>query len=254
MNTWARILKDQLVVLSIEEGNVFYQTSGLDARFLNEYFNLGVDLMSISKAWPSLSVRATNIRVIFQDPFETIVSFLCSQNNGILRITKMVHSLMRHYGKLAFTVRSDKDYDLFTFPRPEHLLDSEEVLKTCLGFGYRSRYIQGTCRILADKPLNYMETLGSLPYPQLIQELLIFPGVGPKVADCIALIGFRKFEAVPIDTHILQVARKMGLVDFKSLTPKAYIQLADKFRAMFGPYSGWAQCILFAKQLGGHQY
>ena len=98
---------------------------------------------------------------------------------------------------------------------------------------------------------NFFQEIQVKPYEVVIEELQKFPGVGPKVADCIALFGLGKLESVPIDRHILRTAARYGFVkgNLLSLTPKKYKLIGDKFRELFGPLAGWAHSLLFTQQL-----
>ncbi|KAJ3030529.1 8-oxoguanine glycosylase ogg1, partial [Rhizophlyctis rosea] len=87
-----------------------------------------------------------------------------------------------------------------------------------------------------------------------VREVLLgFSGVGPKVADCICLMGFGFGEVVPVDTHVWQIAKRdygiKGLLDTKTLTPKHYEVVGKKFQEVFGDKAGWAHSVLFTADL-----
>ena len=99
-----------------------------------------IDTISIKKG----------IRIIKQNPFETFVSFLCSQNNGIPRIIKMVQSIAKEFGRIEYTLLDgDRKFQVYKFPKPERLMNSSDRLNQ-LGFGYRSKYISESCKILSE--------------------------------------------------------------------------------------------------------
>jgi N-glycosylase/DNA lyase len=139
-----------------------------------------------------------------------------------------------------------------------------------LGFGYRARYIAKTALIVAkDKPEGWLQSLcnpeshddsleikmpegGRDGYRQAHEELLQLQGVGPKVADCVCLMGLGWGEAVPVDTHVWQIAQrdyKFGKGKHKSLTKATYDAVGDHFRQLWGKEAGWAHSVLFAADL-----
>ena len=258
---WANIIEDTLIILESRGDSVYYLRSYESINYeqiLRNYFNFNFDLSELIEKWsvkdPSfdrLSLRK-GIRIIKQDPFETFVSFLCSQNNGIPRIINMVQSLVKEFGQVEYTLTDgEKKFRIYKFPKPERLTDSSDRLNQ-LGFGYRSIYISRSCEMLVNQRNDdFFQKMLAMPYEVVVEELQKFPGVGPKVADCIALFGLGKLESVPIDRHILRIAARYGFVkkELISLTPKTYRQIGDKFRDLFGPLAGWAHSLLFTQQL-----
>jgi N-glycosylase/DNA lyase len=257
---WANILENSLIILEYNEDSVFYFKSCERTDYdgiLKRYFNLGYDLQGLTEKWfmnTILDQRSLKrgVRIIKEDPFEAFISFLCSQNNAISRITKMVQNILKEFGQIEYVlIDNESKFQIYKFPKPELLVDSSEKLNQ-LGFGYRSKFIAESCKVLVDhRPNNFFYEMLDWPYDRVIEELQKFPGVGPKVADCIALFGFGKLESVPIDRHILKVANKFGFIEknFSSLTPKTYRIIGDKFRKLFGPLAGWAHSLLFTNQL-----
>lgn len=140
-----------------------------------------------------------------------------------------------------------------------------------LGFGYRAGYIAKTALMVAkDKPEGWLQSLcntesydgnpdqkplpegGREGYRKAHEELLQLQGVGPKVADCVCLMGLGWGEAVPVDTHVWQIAQrdyKFGKGKHKSLTKATYDAVGDHFRQLWGKEAGWAHSVLFAADL-----
>lgn len=140
-----------------------------------------------------------------------------------------------------------------------------------MGFGYRAGYITRTAEIVAkEKPKDWLDSLcnhevfsntikqeaippeGREGYRKAHEELLHLKGVGPKVADCVCLMGLKWGEAVPVDTHVWQIAQrdyKFGKGKHKSLTKATYDAVGDHFRALWGKEAGWAHSVLFAADL-----
>ncbi|OBZ69320.1 N-glycosylase/DNA lyase [Grifola frondosa] len=219
-----------------------------------------------------------------QDPFENLISFICSSNNNISRITKMVKSLCQHYSPplltlpvpgfapLSGTNSSGKEQSVpetyHPFPPPSVLAAPEvSAHLRLLGFGYRADFIQKTARMLvdahgtarsADDPLEppekWLLTLRQMNTTSAREELLKFVGVGRKVADCIMLMSLDKKEVIPVDTHVHQIAVKhYGLrassKTQSNMTPKLYEEVSSKLALVWGDYAGWAHSVLFTSDL-----
>ncbi|KAL2139289.1 hypothetical protein VTI28DRAFT_5427 [Corynascus sepedonium] len=232
----------------------------------------------------------TGIRILNQDAWEALVAFICSSNNNISRISQMVQKLCIHYGPYIGTIEGEPFHD---FPQPEALSGSQvEAHLRQLGFGYRAKYIAETARIIAsEKPNNWLLMLrnpacpafreatntattavfkSETPQPNVSspavkepptyraahEALLTLPGVGPKVSDCVCLMGLGWSEAVPIDTHVWQIAqrdygfgRNSAANKSKTFNKATYHAIGDHFRAVWGPHAGWAQSVLFTANL-----
>lgn len=141
------------------------------------------------------------IRILKQDLWETLVSFIISQQNNIPRIKKSIQFLCERYGEKKINFRNEVFY---TFPTPEALAKvSEEELRDC-NLGYRSKYILRTAQSIANDT-TYLERLAQLNYEDAKKELMKLYGVGIKVAECICLYALHHMDAFPVDTHILNV-------------------------------------------------
>jgi len=99
---------------------------------------------------------------------------------------------------------------------------------------------------------EWFKKLRKLTFDEARLELVTLPGIGFKVADCICLMSLNHLEAVPVDTHIYQVAQREYMCELsekKSVTPKIYEDIAKTFRKIYGTYAGWAQTVLFCSEL-----
>ena len=167
----------------------------------------------------------------------------------------MVQNLCRHYGLF---VGSHQGLDFYSFPTVESLSkpNVESHLRT-LGFGYRAKYIAQTAALLHARNQElgrcWLSHLRGKDYPSVKESLLTLSGVGPKVADCIALMSMDVPSALPVDTHVWQIAIKdyqmIKNSQSKTLTEKTYKLIGDGFREIFGEYAGWAHSVLFAADL-----
>lgn len=184
----------------------------------------------------------------------------------------MVDKLCTHYGTLIATWDGRTYHD---FPPPHALtgIGVEAHLRE-LGFGYRAKYIAQTAQMVAnDREHGWLDSLrnpespayGQHPslagelkpegrdgYRKAHEKLLELQGVGPKVADCVCLMGLGWGEAVPIDTHVWQIAQrdyKFGRGKHASLTKATYDSVANHFRKIWGKEAGWAHSVLFTADL-----
>ncbi|MBO4301906.1 DNA-3-methyladenine glycosylase 2 family protein [Methanosarcinaceae archaeon] len=140
--------------------------------------------------------EAFGIRILRQDPWETLISFIISQNNNIPRIKKAVNGLCEIAGD---TVRSDLfDREYFLFPTAEQILECRNRL-SCLRLGYREEYLIAASGYFAE---NGYDGISST------EKVLKLKGVGPKVAACYGLFGLHELNAFPVDTWIRKILQK----------------------------------------------
>lgn len=173
------------------------------------------------------------------------MSFICSTNNNIQRISQMVSNLCLHFGPHLVTLDTIPYHD---FPSPSALAGPgvEKKLRD-LGFGYRAKYIASAATIIAnEKPEGWLNSLRDVPYREAHDALIELPGVGPKVADCVCLMSMDKTEALPVDTHVWQIAQrdyKFKGMKGKTLNKATYDAIGDHFRALWGKEAGWAHSV-----------
>lgn len=194
----------------------------------------------------------TGVRMLRQDPTECLLSFICTSNNHISRIQGMVERLCQSLGTPLCQLDQTSYHD---FPTLSALADSSvEARLRDLGFGYRARFLQQSAKqILDTHGPQWLDSLRGVPYLEARDALRTLPGVGAKVADCVCLMSLDKSEAVPIDTHVWQIAKR----DYKyaagsgqkSITDRLYRDIGDFFRKQWGPYAGWVQSVLFCADL-----
>jgi len=231
---------------------------------LNDYFQLERPLAPLYTRWAATDERMSRIttalpgmRVLRQEPTECLFSFICSSNNNIGRIVGMLSALRRRYGSKIDLQRPPgdvADVDAFyTFPSVDVLAAADEAELRGLGLGYRADYVLQTARALQSRSDGWLEGLRRSEDPEEVrQELCTLRGVGPKVADCVALFSLDQCEAVPVDTHVWDIACREfdpSLRECASLTPAVYARVGELFRSRFGVCSGWAHQLLFAAEL-----
>ncbi|XP_055375163.1 N-glycosylase/DNA lyase [Condylostylus longicornis] len=243
------------------EYEVFYENKSGDCiaekdfnNMISNYFRLNFDLEAYYKIWRKnhshfneTSKQIKAVRVLDQEPFENIISFICSQNNNITRISLMVQTLCKLFGN---RIGSYDKRDFFSFPTIEALATVENLEDTLRKekFGYRAKMISNAVKQILNKGGEiWFEKLKLMEYKIAKEELLTVSGIGPKVADCICLMSLGKLESVPIDRHIFKIAQDHYMPELKKvkLSPKQYELVAKMYRETYGEYAGWAQAVLF---------
>ncbi|MEG0703145.1 MAG: DNA glycosylase [Christensenella sp.] len=177
------------------------------------------------------------LRMLNQQPFETLISFIVSANNNIGRIRGIIAKICELAGE-QFSYNGEIYY---RFPTPNALAElSCEELVTC-GSGYRAPYIKRTAKLIADG--FSLEELKSKKYADAKAALQTLPGVGPKVADCVLLFSLGFHDAFPADVHVKRVLRDN--YGFEGNDKQIY----EFAKERFGEYAGIAQQYLFFRQL-----
>ncbi|KAL8943747.1 MAG: hypothetical protein Q9216_000853 [Gyalolechia sp. 2 TL-2023] len=248
-------------------------------KLVKHYLNLDPNLTELYEQWSSADAnfkkkapRFAGIRILRQDAWEALVGFICSSNNNIIRISQMMEKLCLHYGPFLGRIGMTPYHDM---PSPSVLADPKvESHLRQLGFGYRAKYLYRTASLISqeyepnwldslrnpEKPIlgkqpsvaGEMQPGGREGYRVAHGELLALQGVGPKVADCVCLMGLGWGEAVPVDTHVWQIAQrdyKFGKGKHSSLTKATYDAVGDRFRGLWGKEAGWAHSVLFTADL-----
>lgn len=185
------------------------------------------------------------------DASETLFSFLCTANNHLSRIMPMVRKLAQR-GEVIDELDGKP---IHRFPDANTIAQIKEEELRSEGFGYRARSIPEVGRQIAAKPDNWLLGLhsdGSVEsYRNAHQELCAIPSIGPKLADCICLIGLRHPYAAPFDTHLWQAVTRHYFPEWKNraVTQARYREAGDFLRSRFGELTGIAHQYLFYDNL-----
>ena len=194
--------------LEIEQRGQLFSLS-CDEKEWNEvwksYFDLDTDYEDIKRRIAESDdehlkhayEKGNGIRILRQDLWEIIVSFIISQNNNIKRITKSVDELCVRSGYLCEC--SDAGY---RFPLPGEV-DMALFDDRTMGFGYRNTYLKEIYEFASNNP-TWLDELKKMNYDEAMESLLARKGIGKKVANCICLFGLHHVDAFPIDTHVKQ--------------------------------------------------
>lgn len=240
-NTYVGVIKNGVVSIKKKDSNFIIESNIESEDFIREYMDLSTDYTAIKKF---LSVEDVNmqtalkygngIRILNQDPWEMLISFIISAANNIPRISKTIENISKEYGEK--TIFKGEEY--YLFPTPEQLSKANMEDLRALNLGFRDKYIYSATRLVLSGEVN-LEDICKMTYKDAKKELIKIPGVGEKVADCILLFSMKKREAFPVDTWIKKVMAEL-YVDSKNI--KKISEYAEK---RFGEYAGIAQQYLF---------
>ncbi|WP_300409805.1 DNA glycosylase [Lagierella sp.] len=243
--SYTNVAFNRVINVKQEEDNIILDNVS-EEDFNNiwiDYFDLNrdYDLIKSSLANNETMIKALNfgygIRILNQEAFETIISFIISANNQISRIKKSIDIICKEYGDEIGDYRG-KTY--YSFPTSKKLSSAKiDDLRQICRVGFRDKRIVDTSRLIESKEFNIEE---STVYnsKKLFDELIKLPGIGPKVASCIMLFSYGKTETFPVDVWIKRVMETLYIGE--ETTKKNIGVVADK---IFGEYAGFAQQYLF---------
>ena len=183
-------------VLKLEE----LSRNAINKEDWQEYFGFNTDYVTVENKLKSDALLAKayklspGIRILKQDPWETLISFIISQNNNIPRIKKIIRSLCQVAGQEIIS-------GMFKFPTPQQILNlSSEELES-IKSGFRAKYIKNAAELVMNGTVNLKE-LAAKPNNEALNELMIIKGVGIKVGSCVLIYGFNKLDVVPVDVWV----------------------------------------------------
>jgi N-glycosylase/DNA lyase len=216
--------------------DLFFQ--GVDEGFISDYFGLDTNYNEIvrtlrnDRSVAKALERYWGLRILRQDPWECLISFLCSSTKNISHIKVLVERLCRIFGAQV----SLENYQGYTFPEERTINDFRRL--EAIGLGFRARYIYEVNRIVGD---GYLDDIRGRSYGEAKRLLMELPGVGEKVADCVLLFSMGFSQAFPVDTWI-----KRGMEEAFFLGQKtSSLRISAFAREHFGPFAGYAQQVLY---------
>jgi len=213
-------------------------------KICEEYFNLQTNYEAIKEKLSNTDIYLKNsikygngIRILKQDLWETLLSFIISANNNIPRIKTIIERIAKKYGdKIEY-----KNNIYYTFPTAEMLQNASIEDFRSLGLGFRDVRIYETVQKTLKGEIDLEELKQEENTERLRKELLEIPGVGPKVADCVMLFALNKFDVFPVDVWVKRVISELYF-DKKEQTPNVIHEFAEK---QYGDLAGLAQQYLF---------
>ena len=240
------------------DGEVHFMSApdGPDALepLFRDYLGLGHDLES---AYAFLELdevvgRAigdhTGMRILRQEPWECLASFICSANNNIARISQNVEALASAFGQAIPGAGSERR----AFPPATAVAEAGEAALRALGLGFRAKYLAAASQAVYEGQID-LYALREAPYDEALEALVTLAGVGDKVANCVLLFSLDKFEAFPVDVWIDRALRDWYFTEEESKTmPRTRMRVWAQER--FGRHAGYANQYLFhSRRLEGRQ-
>ncbi len=223
--------EDNKVIIFSDDIDYFYRFFNLDYDYKKVYdfaINYDNEIVRLS------AQKCKGVRILKQDLLETVISFIISQNNNIPKITNSLNYLCRKYGQKTNSQRGE----FFSFIDQKNLsLITEEDFKNS-GVGYRASYLYN----LVNEIKNGLDfnLFSNLSTKEIYENLIKIKGIGDKVANCILLFGYNKYNSFPVDVWI----EKWYLKDFNG-TLKDRVKISEFFINEFKEYSGIIQQYLF---------
>lgn len=222
-----------------------------DEGAYKHFFRLDENLKTIQKKLLAIEPRLApliaehpGLRIVrCASAEETLFTFMCTPNNHLVRITRMVNALAQYGHEIEACC--------YEFPNAERIAAIDENELRQKGFGWRAKTITMCARAIAEREPNWAESLKDATYEEARTELCKLHGIGRKLADCICLFGLHFTEAVPLDTHLWKAGCALYHPEWlgTSITELKYKTLSDEFRDRFGKLAGWAQQYLFYDRL-----
>ncbi len=249
-NCYIGVVKNNVIKVTEKEKIVTFQSKGEDnlEKFITEYFDFHTNYETIKQTLAKVDENmkqsiqyGEGIRILNQDLWETIISFILSANNNIPRIEGIIERMAKAYGKEI--VFEKKSY--YTFPTVEELQKASIQDLRNLGLGFRDKRVYETTKRIYNKQVDLEKLKQEKDFETIRDTLLTLPGVGPKVADCILLFStLKRWEAFPIDVWVRRVMNELYIqnpqenkVKKKEIEKIAYEK--------FGNLAGIAQQYLF---------
>lgn len=213
-------------------------------QICEEYFNLQTNYEAIKEKLSNIDIYLKNsieygngIRILKQDLWETLLSFIISANNNIPRIKTIIERIAKKYGN-RIEYRNKMYY---TFPTPEMLQNASIDDFRGLGLGFRDVRIYETVQRTLKGEIDLEKLKQEENTEVLRKKLLEIPGVGPKVADCVMLFALNRFDVFPVDVWVKRVISELYF-NKKEQTPNVIHEFAEK---QYGNLAGLAQQYLF---------
>ncbi|MGQ9603932.1 MAG: DNA-3-methyladenine glycosylase family protein [bacterium] len=225
-----------------KESIVFEAEKPLDPLRISEYFGVTQDFdlilkeITIDEHIARIVKAVGNLRILKQDPWTCLCAFILSSNNRVERIDQVFKTIACRFG----VRRSIRGHTLYRWPEPSKLaLQYSSELREC-GAGFRADYIIEAAKAVAGGKLDLVK-LGNLSYEQAKARLMEIKGVGEKIADCVLLFAYARYEAFPVDVWIKRAVEEIYFGGHNIPTAK----LGKFGRSYFGRYAGYAQEYIY---------
>ena len=248
--SYTGVIKDAIINVKKENENIIFigKCEGSIKELIENYFDLDTNyeeikirLSNIDEYLKTSIEYGEGIRILNQDLWETIISFIISANNNIPRIKGIIERLSQKYGN-EIEWNGQKYY---TFPSCEQLKDVTVQDYRNLGVGFRDVRLYETTHMILNKEVDLEKLKKNTNTQEVRNELLKLSGVGPKVADCILLFSdLKRFDVFPIDVWVRRVMNDLYIKE-PDETKVSKVKIEKLAEEKFGKFKGLAQQYLF---------
>lgn len=249
-DSYIGVIKDAVIHVRKENEKIIFTGKSIKENLqdiIRYYFDLDTNYTEYKKILSNVdnylkeSIKfGSGIRILRQDLWECIISFIISANNNIPRIKKIIERLSKEYGK---KIEFDGN-TYYCFPTPEELSKASVEDLRKLGLGFRDKRIYNTTKMIIENKINLEDIKNMDTTENMRNELLKLDGVGPKVADCILLFALKRVDVFPIDVWVRRVMNDLYIhnENEEKVNKKELQKLAED---KFGKLQGIAQQYLF---------
>lgn len=237
---WQGVIGREVIRMRQEDRILIF--SGAREDTIRDYFQLDLDLEEILQSIDRDPVihgsleRCRGLRIIRQQPWECLASYICATYANIPGIRKKIALLSSSFGEPLTT----GSQTAFSFPSAGILASSDVCDLARCSLGYRSPYLCETAAMITRNP-GWAEKIAAASTMEARKELVLFRGVGPKVADCVLLFAFGRYDVFPVDIWITRIMQHWYSLPASTGSE----EIAREGRARFGRYAGYAQEYLF---------
>jgi N-glycosylase/DNA lyase len=245
-DAWESVVRGRWVRLQEEAGGIrvdAMRSESGDWGWIREYLQVNIDIHAVTASFPkdehlSAAVRdCPGLRLLKQDPWECLASFILSSTKQIVQIQQIVALVCERFGE---RVPAPTGEQWFAFPSAERIAALSEVELRCCKMGFRAPYLKGTAEMVTRGEVD-LNALRTMDVGAAREQLMRLPGVGRKIADCVLLFAYGFQQAFPVDVWVLKAIRQLY---FPRRRPnvKKIIRFTETY---FGPNAGYAQQYLF---------
>ncbi len=244
--TWVGVIHGRWVRLRPSASSIMAEVAQpvRDWNWLTEYLQLELDVNTVLASFPddepmqAATAACRGLRLLRQDPWECLASFILSSTKQILQIQQIITLLCQRYGPPVLAALGCPP--AYAFPSPDRLATlSETELRACK-MGFRAPFLLAAAREVAEGKLQ-LNALVKLPLNSARAELLGLAGVGRKISDCVLLFAYGQQAAFPVDVWVMKALRQLYFPRRKVSLPR----LQEFAATHFGPHAGYAQQYLF---------
>lgn len=234
---WVRLIEEENGITA----NVAERTQTWE--WLRDYLQIDMDLAAVVSSFPAdenirKAVRqCRGLRLLRQDPWECLASFILSSTKQIVQIQQIVGLMCERFGE---RVEAPGDRPWHAFPTVERIGSLSETELRCCKMGFRAPYLKGTAEMIVRGEVD-LEVLRTVDVIAAREALMRFPGVGRKIADCVLLFAYGFQQAFPVDVWVLKAIRELYFPRRKP-NAKRVLKFTESY---FGPNAGYAQQYLF---------